>query len=278
VADKSGNLVRTVGVNLRRPVMCHDMAITQSYSILMDFPLWDMAGPTRIEDRSRFGILPRHAASEQEIRWFEGVGLYGYHTANCWESSPTAITLVMVAALGFNFTRSNANLLKLRSFVFDLSSGETTEQDLCNIPCEFPIVDQRLVGLQARFIYASTLDASINEPLPINGFLQHDLATGKSKQVLFPGGRRGGELQFVPRRMPNGVLSDEGDGYLLMFAFTPSTGAHELMIFDAGMCNGAQICVAAISIPHRVPYGFHALWVEQEKFETTQTSKSSSKL
>lgn len=61
-------------------------------------------------------------------------GLYGYHTANCWDTPDSKLELVMVAAIGFNFQRSNASGLRLRRWSFDLESGETLfEANICNV-------------------------------------------------------------------------------------------------------------------------------------------------
>ncbi len=83
-------------------------------------------------------------------------------------------------------------MLRLRKWQFDLDTGVTTEEDLSDIPCEFPVIDPRKVGLPNRFVYASTLDASIAEPLPVNGFLRHDLHNGTVHRITFENGRRGG--------------------------------------------------------------------------------------
>ena len=47
VADPAGRLLSTVPIKYREAVMCHDFAISRNYSVLMDFPLWDLGGPTR---------------------------------------------------------------------------------------------------------------------------------------------------------------------------------------------------------------------------------------
>ena len=61
-------------------------------------------------------------------------GLYGYHTANCWDTPDNKLELVMVAAIGFNFQRSNASGLRLRRWSFDLESGETLfEANICDV-------------------------------------------------------------------------------------------------------------------------------------------------
>lgn len=46
VVNSKGQLVSTVPIKYREAVMCHDMAVSTNYSVLMDFPLWNLAGPT----------------------------------------------------------------------------------------------------------------------------------------------------------------------------------------------------------------------------------------
>merc|ERR1712039_393878 len=68
VVSADGKLKSTLPIDFRQPVMTHDMAITTHYSIMADFPLWDMSGPTKEEDRSKFGVFPRHAKSAKDIK------------------------------------------------------------------------------------------------------------------------------------------------------------------------------------------------------------------
>lgn len=56
VVGREGDLLTTIPVPVRRPTMFHDCAITRNYTLTLDFPLWDMGGPTRVEDRSRYKI------------------------------------------------------------------------------------------------------------------------------------------------------------------------------------------------------------------------------
>jgi len=273
VVDKEGSLVRTLPVNFREPVMTHDMAITRNYTILADFPLWDLTSPTKEEDRSRFGIFPRHSQSDAEIIWFDAPGQYGYHVANAWERlDSNVVELVMVSSMNFHFRRSNSGL-RLHLWAFDLGTRVTIEDCvLSDIPCDFPIVDARCVGKRTRFIWASRLNSKIAEPLAIDGLLRYDLEKRETLQLTFPGGRRGGETQFVPRRYENGVRGTEGDGYLLVFTFMPDSGASELLVFDASTMS--EVPLAIVSIPTRVPYGFHALWVDTERYEDRECNRS----
>lgn len=275
VASADGRLLSTLPVNFRRPVMTHDMAITAKHTILGDFPLWDMRGPTKEEDRSRFGIFPRHSTSEAQIQWFDAPGQYAYHTANAWErpgSNDRVVDLVMVSARGFSFSRSNASALKLTKWAFDLDSGKTLEERvLSDVPVEFPIVDSRVVGLPTRYIWTARLNAKIQEPLASDGLVRFDLASGEVKQITLPDGRRGGEPQFVPRRLPGGGRSAEGDGYLILFTHVPGADTSDLCVFDALTMSPDPLAIVAI--PSRVPYGFHALWVDVEKYQSNPQAR-----
>ena len=85
VASPDGELLRTVGVSLPNPVMIHDCAITEHHTIILDFPL--LLNGFRFDDStpSRFGVMPRHATSSDEICWIEAPAAYAFHVANSWE-------------------------------------------------------------------------------------------------------------------------------------------------------------------------------------------------
>jgi len=270
VASKEGELLRTVPVNFRKPVMTHDMAITKCYSILLDFPLWDMDSPTKEDDKTRIGVMPRMAESEKDVVWIEAPGQYGYHVANAWEQVPddskfstVVVELVMVSALGFDFRKSNTDSLRLRLFALDVSCGHLLDDRvLCDVPCEFPIVDARRVGLPTRYIWASRLAVGAKEVAAMDGILRYDMRKNVAKQITLPGGRHGGEVQFVPRRYSD-RRGKEGDGYLLVLTVAPAA-VSELLVFDAETMSEQP--VAVVSLPLSVPLGFHALWVDAEAY------------
>merc|ERR1712039_443736 len=147
------------------------------------------SGPTKEEDRSKFGVFPRHAKSAKDIKWFDAPGQYGYHVANAWERpNSNVVELVMVSAMNFEFRRSNA-ALRLHLWAFDLDTGATIEDRvLADVPCDFPVVDPRTVGKRTRFIWASRLNSKIAEPLPVDGLLRYDMQTGETLQMTLPGG------------------------------------------------------------------------------------------
>lgn len=94
VVSADGELVSTVDLDLHRPSMMHDFAVTSKYSIVMDLPLrFDgrrgLTGSGLLYfnsgEISRFGILPRFAKSAGDVMWFRASTCYVFHTACAWE-------------------------------------------------------------------------------------------------------------------------------------------------------------------------------------------------
>ena len=97
VVDRDGALTNYVDVPLPGPRLPHDMAFTENWSILCDFPLfWD---PTALADGfyrnafdrdlpSRFALIPR-ARLTDDIRWFEADPTFVLHFTNAYEDGDT---------------------------------------------------------------------------------------------------------------------------------------------------------------------------------------------
>jgi carotenoid cleavage dioxygenase-like enzyme len=267
VVDAKGMLIKTIPIHFRKPTpLIHDMAITRNHAIFMDFPLYNMNKQIRVEDKTMFGILPRSAVDESDIVWIESDGMYGYHVANAWEHydeklCATVIDLLMVTSKEFHFQRSNVSSLQLRHFRLNV---DTATQLSCKvvspIPCDFPIIDNRKVSTPTKYIYASRLAKGIPIPLAIDGLIRYDVDTGETMEIDFPDGVCGGEAQFVPRivRDTKMLSQIDGDGYLLVLRYNERNDESELAIYDAQSMS--NVPKSLIKLPHRVPYGFHALW------------------
>eukprot|EP00656_Telonema_subtile_P006129 TRINITY_DN12814_c0_g1_i3.p1 TRINITY_DN12814_c0_g1~~TRINITY_DN12814_c0_g1_i3.p1 ORF type:complete len:350 (+),score=61.70 TRINITY_DN12814_c0_g1_i3:575-1624(+) len=260
VVSPQGELISTLPVLFREPVMTHDMAITRHYSILMDFPLWDMAGSTRDEDLSRIGVLPRHCSSADQIKWFELAGQFGYHTANAFEGPESTITIVICSARPFAFQRSNVDTMRLRKWTLHLKTGKASEELLGDVSCDFPVIHPELTGLKNRYVWASRLSKTVRSVLAIDALVRYDLQTDQTTTVTLPEGKLGGECRMIPSASA-GV--DEAAGVCVMFAYSSESFASELMIFDASLSSGA---LAVLELPWRVPCGFHALWVPADEY------------
>ncbi|KAJ0837448.1 putative carotenoid oxygenase [Helianthus annuus] len=96
VISKDGVMNDPVQITIPESIMMHDFAITQNYAIFMDLPLYFrpkemvkgekfsyLFDPTK---KARFGILPRYAKNELQIKWFELPTCFIFHTGEFYFS------------------------------------------------------------------------------------------------------------------------------------------------------------------------------------------------
>ena len=275
IISNQGTLSQTVPIELPVSVMMHDFAITENHTVFMDLPL--TFRPERMEqgqpalaferDRpSRFGILPRYG-DNSDIRWFESPSCYIFHIFNAYEQGEEVVLLACrmqefdLASVG-----DDPGTPYLYEWRFNLKSGATRERQLSPLACEFPRINESYVGQKMRYGYAGKLAPS---PMPLfNGLVKFDFSDGTvdvQTQVHQLGSNRYcGEAVFAPRL----GAAEEDDGWLLTYVHDEETNQSELLILQAQ--DLAADPVARVLIPQRVPYGFHAIWVNQSQIELTR--------
>jgi carotenoid cleavage dioxygenase-like enzyme len=273
VVDKNGLLTDYVEVPLPGARLPHDMAITENYSILMDLPLhWNKGrhGLHFFKDRpSRFAVIPRHGKQE-DIQWFDASACYMYHTVNAYEEDGKIImdgcrqpNPIMPRQPGDGVVERMKSAgtwqdVKLYRWTFDLTTGETTEEQLDETNVEFPMINADMVlGKKYRYSYSTLMptDAMIN----FSGIFKFDHLTREKQIYEFPVGSCGSETPFAPS--DNGV--NEDDGYIISYLTYAESGESEAVILDARDISAGPIC--RLKIPERVPVGFHACWVSSDK-------------
>jgi carotenoid cleavage dioxygenase-like enzyme len=275
VVSAGGELLRTVPIDLPIPVMMHDFAITENYTIFMDLPLtfsterMQRGEPLMMFERdrpSRFGILPRHG-DNSNIRWFESPACYIFHTLNAYEEKDEVVLIACrmnsttVLASEDSQGDPQGNIPHLHRWHFNLSSGTVREEMLDDIPSEFPRVNENLLGRKTEYGYAGRV-AKSSMPL-FDGIVKYNLYNGTSQTHEFGQGRYGGEAVFVPRvSSSQGETKGEDDGWLITFVYDHASESSELVVVDAQDVTSQP--VARVLIPQRVPYGFHGAWVFEE--------------
>ncbi len=264
VVGPDGAIKHTTGVELEVPVMMHDFAITEHYTIIMDLPLTFrlermMEGrmPIAFErDRpSRFGIMPRHGEGKQ-IRWFEAPASYIFHTFGAYEEGSEVVLLAsrMSSADGIVGGESTADQrARAYRYRFDLEKKSCVEEPINDLASDFPRIDDRLMGYKFRFGYAARLKEG--EMPYVDGVVKYDFEKGSSESYVYGPGRFGGEAVFAPRK--GGETED--DGWILSLMHDEGTGQSKLCVLDAR--SPAKGPVAQVRMPRRVPYGFHAAWI-----------------
>jgi len=266
VANAEGKLVvANLPIEMRGPQVMHDIAITEHYTIILDFPLF--MRPERLAEGkslmhhdldmpTRFGLLPRHATSGTEVRWFETSPCFVYHVANAWEHDGI-VSMVGCRSPNMDLGGLGSSVFRLHRWDLDLATGIVHERQLSSLQCEFCVVDSQLVGRYARYVYAARFadqSEKMTSSMPtFNGLVQVDLETGAIREHVFENGILGGEAVFSRC----GKTGLDGEGVLMTYAFNPATSTSELYVVDALNMTRA----ARVALPERVPYGFHATWV-----------------
>jgi len=270
VVSATGELLRTVPIDLPVGVMMHDFAITEHYTIFMDLPM--TFRPERIqlgepafkferETPSRFGIVPRHG-DNSTIRWFECSTCFVPHTLNAYEEGEEVVLIAcrmensgLLEPAAETASDPNENSRPLYEWRFNLSTGTVREQVLDDVSSEFPRVNEQLLGRKTRYGYAAKI--AKNPVLLFDGVIKYDFSSGKSQVHEFGQGRYGGDLVFVPR--PGAIAED--DGWLLTCVHDEGSQISELVVMNAQDVTAEP--VARVLIPQRVPYGFHSIWIPE---------------
>lgn len=284
VISADGKLLRTVPIDIPAPVMMHDFAITEHYTIFLDMPL--TFRPMRImlgqlpikfetENPSCIGILPRHG-DNRTIRWFNISTCMLYHVANAWEEGDEVVLIATRTPDTYLFMPqedkgeggdTEFEHFRLYSYRINLATGTVKEEplDKDDVATEFPRINDDLTGRKTRYVYSSRQATYMRPRLLLDGLIKYDLETGSTQVHDFGRGRFGGDSTFAPR--PNSTTED--DGWLLTFVWDAVAKHSELLVIDAK--NFTAPPVARVFMPQRVPYGFHATWVSEAQMATQQS-------
>ncbi len=259
VVSPKGEIVHAAPVEVPRPVMMHDFAVTEKYAVFMDLPETfslqrAMRGqpPLKFEPElgARFGLLPR-LGKPGEIKWFEAEPCFVFHTLNAYDDGDEVVLLACRSkafpeGVGFSpdalAAAKDDKLIKsvLYRWRFNLKTGKTTEGPLDDVASEFPRVNDGLLGRKTRYGFVAREGGDL-----FSGLIKYDLEKGTSEEHGYGKGRLGGEGVFVPR--PGG--KGEDDGWLVNFVHDQASGKGEMVVVDARDFKAEP--VARVLIPAR---------------------------
>lgn len=256
-ANAEGVLEFSREIEIPRPIMMHDFAITRNHVIFMDLPLCFSAEramkggmPYAFEDDvpARLGVL-RRDAPESEIIWLDIDPCFVFHPMNAFEAAGRIV--LDVARYDSLWSRSAQvfDEAKLHRFEIDLEARKVGERPLDDLAIEFPRIKESLNGLPNRFGYAvwTRNEGGISG----GGLVRYDHETG-ARDVWDGGGRiTPAEAVFVPAD----EAGPEDEGWLLAFVYDHAREKSDLAVFDATRVDQGPI--ARIELPQRVPLGFH---------------------
>lgn len=265
VIGNDATVRKTVEVPVVDGPMVHDMALTNTYAVLLDLPAtFDleraMAGSSfpyawNPDHPARVGLLPRDGDAGQ-VAWCEVEPCYVFHVLNAYDDAGTVVCDVVRHDKVFatDLLGPNEGPSTLARWRIDPVAGRVHEEVLSELSQEFPRHDQRRTGLAHRYGYAAAVGAGVEH----GPTLKHDLARGTTEAHHFGAGRVGLEPVFVPRS-PD---APEDDGWILSFVYDASTDRSDVVILAAQDFTGDPIAI--VHLPARVPFGFHGNWVPDE--------------
>jgi carotenoid cleavage dioxygenase-like enzyme len=262
VVGTDGRVRRTVDIPMDDKPMIHDCAITKNYFIILDLPVvldetlpergvsfpfgWQEGRPARV------GLLP-HDGTAADVVWAEVNPCYVFHPLNAYEDAQGRVVLDVVRhpkMFATDFLGPNEGESSLDRWIIDPSGGPVKEQRLDDHSQEFPRHDERLIGAPYRYGYGTSFLGA-----HLGGLLKHDVVRGRTEVYDEGEGRSFMEAVFVPRAED----SDEDDGWLLTFRYDRASNKSDMVILHAqDLCAGP---IATISLPDRLPFGFHSNWV-----------------
>jgi carotenoid cleavage dioxygenase-like enzyme len=266
VADRRGELVHSVQIDVAGPTMMHDCAITATRTLLLDLPVCfdpQMLAQTKMPYRfmpeygARVGILPRHGTSG-DVRWFEIEPCYVFHTLNAWDDGDRVVLLAARYPSMFDWSETDARfvgapLATLHRYTFDLATGAAKAEAVDDLALEFPRTDERQLGRPHRYGYTVSVERDPERGPAFRHLVKHDLATGRREMHRVGPGDMCSEPVFAP-----GGPSEE-DGWLLAVRFEAERDASDVLVIDAADFSGPPR--ARIRLPVRIPVGFHGSWL-----------------
>jgi carotenoid cleavage dioxygenase-like enzyme len=266
VVGTDGRAAHSTEITIPKPIMMHDCAITEHYTIFPDLPLvFDlekmMAGGGVVgwdpDNGCRIGIVPR-TGDDTSIRWFDIEESFLFHVANAWEEGDEVVFQACRSNRGGIETSEDSDvreqLGQLHEWRFNLKTGKVASKALDqDYYCDFPRIHDDLVGHKNRYTYAARF--RLDTMPTFDGEMKYDNQTGEIQLHQFGEECESGEAVFAPRN--NATAED--DGYVICFVYDKTNGTSECQILDAQRFQDEP--VARIKIPQRVPHGFHAAWV-----------------
>lgn len=257
--DADGYATTKARIELPHIPLIHDMAFTQSFIIVPDFPvtfqpehahtdfpwLWDERRPSRI------GLLPRDG-DVSRMAWFEAPRCFAFHFVNAYDDGDLTIIDLPKHHRMFLTDQNGPNegAPILVRWTLHRPSGRLTETVIDDRGNEFPRINGRHSGKSYRYAYtAYWSDAVVFGPS-----MKHDLERGTTEVHDYGPGRMTSEPVFV--RKPGAMAEDEG--WVLSYVYDPKRDLSDVVILDAQDFAGEPI--ATIRLPVRVPFGFHGGW------------------
>ncbi|XLU35137.1 hypothetical protein S245_071203 [Arachis hypogaea] len=289
VSADGKELVHKVDIKLDRCCLCHEIGITQRYIVILDYPL--IIDPNRLlrrgqlieyekEKYARIGIMPIYGDADS-IKWFEVTPHSTFHFINSFEEGHEVVvwgcraldSIIPGPDAGLN--NDSKFFSRCYEWRLNMKTGEVNEKYLTNGPnqfMDFPVLHESFIGVKNKYAYTQVVDpnASFAADMPKYGglaklYFEEQLSSEENvirteyhafeSSNMFCTG-----LAFVPKEKGGIKMEkEEDDGWIIAFVHNEDTNLSQVHIIDGKKLSGEA--VAKITLPCRVPYGFHGAFM-----------------
>ncbi len=258
--DKSGDLKKSIEIELPAGVMMHDFGATATRVIFMDLPVvsdfqvledgFPMPFQWNDQHQARLGVMDRDSTTDT-VKWIDIDPCYVFHPLNSYDDGDKIIMDVVRYNKVFTTPKdsSYARGAQLVRWTIDVEGGSVASRILSDKDQEFPRVNPRFECHPHRFGYTLEIDNKKG----FGGLFKHDVLNGTTQYHAVPDDCAAGEPIFVP----TGDAEDEG--YILSVVYNETANVSEVRIIDAQ--NFEAEPVAIVKLNTRVPFGFHGNFV-----------------
>ncbi|GFP81524.1 probable carotenoid cleavage dioxygenase 4 chloroplastic [Phtheirospermum japonicum] len=262
--------------SMKRASFVHDFAVTKNYAIFPDLQIVIDAmeimrgrSPVRIDASKtpRLGFIPRYASDESRMCWVDVPGLNMLHVVNAWEEEDDdggKIVIVASNVLPIEHALDRMDLVhsSLEKITIDAEANKlVTRFPISAKTLDFGVINPQYAGKNNRYVYAAVTDPAQK----VAGVMKLDLSLTVADPItasrMYGPGCYGGEPFFVPREADN-PDADEDDGYLITYVHNEYTEKSRFIVMDAKSTN--LDIIADVTLPARVPYGFHGIFVKEK--------------
>ncbi|RVX17657.1 Carotenoid 9,10(9',10')-cleavage dioxygenase 1 [Vitis vinifera] len=299
VSEDGKKLSHKVDLKFDRATLIHELGITEKYTVIMDFPLTiDInrlinGGPIIKYDKegyARIGVMPRDGNADS-VQWFEVEKHCLFHNFNSFEDgnevvirgcrSPAAIIpgpdhglnkfewfskgLKAIETFKESSTGSTQEgylFARVCEWRLNMETGEVKERNLTgtDFPMDFPMINEHFRGMSKYGSLAKLYFEESDSKLSV-GFCLTKQKEGKGEHLIKVEYNRFAENNFCSGSVfvPKGGSSEEDDGWIVSFVHNEDTDVSQVHIIDAQKFSSKPI--AKITLPQRVPYGFHGIFI-----------------
>ncbi|RDX61223.1 Carotenoid 9,10(9',10')-cleavage dioxygenase 1, partial [Mucuna pruriens] len=255
------------------------------YNVIMDFPLTiDLnrllrGGPLlkyNKEEYTRIGVMPRYGDANS-IKWFEVEPNCTFHIINAFEDVRGCRSLDSLIPGPDPSLKGFEWLSRCYEWRLNMQTGEVKERDLCGtnvVYMDFPMINGNFIGNRNRYAYTQVVDpiASSTQDVPKYGglaklYFEESCAEFSMRDKEQPEEPIRVECHMFENNtfcsgaafVPKGGGLEEDDGWIIAFVHNEDTNTSQVHIVDTKKFSGET--VAKITMPCRVPYGFHAAFM-----------------